>query len=287
MRSFTSALVGADVATIVVSGSLAIAAIPDSTTKVITGCYKKISGELRVIDKAAKGACNVKTEVELGWNQQGVRGDQGIAGVSGSAGATGGQGPSGLPGKDANGAPVMYDATGAVVGSPVYPTTDVFWTGQYMLKYNLTTGKVVTADPLYLNADCTGDLGLIGGIAVIPGGASLENPSYFGKASITPTHDLAHVVVAVTATHHYGILNGFAGLTGVFDQIPGSGAPFDLVRISSAAFTYDASGVCTETNPAPAGGVLFLTGVNLLPISLVGIREFTGPIAPALAPMPG
>ena len=90
MRSFTSALVGAAVATIVVSGSIAIAAIPDSTTKVITGCYKKTNGELRVIDKAAKGACNVKTEVELGWNQQGVKGDPGIGlpGPKGDPGAS-------------------------------------------------------------------------------------------------------------------------------------------------------------------------------------------------------
>ena len=81
MRSFTSALVGAAVATIVVSGSFAIAAIPDSTTKVITVCYKKVGGDLRVIDKAAKGVCNAKTETELAFNQQGPRGDQGIAGV--------------------------------------------------------------------------------------------------------------------------------------------------------------------------------------------------------------
>ena len=60
MRTFTSALVGAAVATVVVSGSLAIAAIPDSTTKVITVCYTKTSGALRLIDKATKAACNTR-----------------------------------------------------------------------------------------------------------------------------------------------------------------------------------------------------------------------------------
>ena len=64
MRSFTSALVGAAVAAIVVSGSLAIAAIPHSTTKVITGCYLKTSGTLRVIDKQANKTCKT-TEIEL------------------------------------------------------------------------------------------------------------------------------------------------------------------------------------------------------------------------------
>ena len=104
MRSFTSALVGAAVATIVVSGSLAIAAIPNSTSKVITGCYLKTSGTLRVIDKQANKACKT-TEIELSWNQQGnpglpgasitgPRGDQGLPGIS----ITGPRGDQGLPG---------------------------------------------------------------------------------------------------------------------------------------------------------------------------------------------
>ena len=69
MRSFTSALAGAAVTAIVVSGSLAIAAIPDATTKVITVCYTKTSGALRLIDKATKAACNTKTEIELSVSQ--------------------------------------------------------------------------------------------------------------------------------------------------------------------------------------------------------------------------
>ena len=334
MRSITAAIAAATATAIVISSSFAIAAIPNSSTKVITGCYLKTSGTLRVIDKQAGKTCNARTETELAWNQQGPKGDQGLPGVSGVAGvkgdsgtpgvnglpgakgdpgvpgtngingadgAPGAKGEPGVPGSNGldgapgaqgpagkdgiGGAPVMYDATGAVVGTPVYPTSDVFWSGQHMLKYNLTTGKLVTADPLYLSADCSGDLGFIGGIA--PGGGSLVNPSYFGKALITPTYDRAHVLVAATGTHNYAILNGFAGLTGLYDQIPGSGGPFDLVQLSSSAFTYDSNGVCTQTNPASLGSFVFLTGVNLLPIALVGIREFTGPIAPALIPMPG
>ena len=98
MRSFTSALAGAAVTAIVVSGSIAIAAIPDSTTKVITVCYTKTSGALRLIDKQAKATCNTKTEIELSWNQQGVKGDagpQGLLGLTGPAGANGAKGSVG------------------------------------------------------------------------------------------------------------------------------------------------------------------------------------------------
>ena len=94
MRSFTSALVGAAVAAIVVSGSLAIAAIPNSTTKVITGCYLKTSGTLRVVDKQANKTCKT-TEIELSWNQQGVKGDTGSQGLPGLTGATGANGLNG------------------------------------------------------------------------------------------------------------------------------------------------------------------------------------------------
>ena len=90
MRSFTSALAGAAVATIVVSGSLAIAAIPHSTTKVITGCYLKTTGTLRVIDKQANKTCKT-TEIELSWNQQG---NPGLPGAS----ITGPKGDPGSPG---------------------------------------------------------------------------------------------------------------------------------------------------------------------------------------------
>ena len=98
MRSITSAIVGAVAATAILTGSLAIAAIPDSTTKVITVCYTKTSGTLRVIDKQAKATCNPKTEIELSWNQQGVKGDQGPQGLLGAAGPAGANGQNGFNG---------------------------------------------------------------------------------------------------------------------------------------------------------------------------------------------
>ena len=119
MRSFTSALAGAAVTAIIVSGSIVIAAIPDSTTKVITVCYTKTSGVLRLIDKATKAACNTKTEIELSWNQQGIKGDagpQGLLGATGPAGANGQNGFNGLNGQNGlngtNGIPGLAGAAG-------------------------------------------------------------------------------------------------------------------------------------------------------------------------------
>ena len=278
MRTFTSALVGAAVATIVVSGSLAIAAIPDASTKVITGCYKKTTGELRVIDKAAKGTCNVKTEVELGWNQQGVKGDPGIAGLNGLAG---------LPGKDASGAgPVTYDATGAVVGSPVYPTTDTFWTGQYMVKYDLTTGTLVRRPkptaPVYLTADCTGQAYTIGAVGADRYFAS-PPPVHYGHplVNIDPTdlsagwYETPTIYWAVWVTNSTWAGEGADVLTvlgGPHTETPG------------LPFISDTAGNCTRMT---GGGNNFLNPLLAVhTVALSGLRDtFTGPLSPVLSAM--
>ena len=119
MRSITAAIAAATATAIVVSSSFVIAAIPDSTTKVITGCIDKKSGLLRVIDKQAGKACNVRAETELSWNQQGVKGDAGPAGV-GVAGPIGPIGPAGAAGIDgASGAAGIAGLDGAA--GPVGP----------------------------------------------------------------------------------------------------------------------------------------------------------------------
>jgi type VI protein secretion system component Hcp len=72
-----------------VAGSIAWASVPDPRG-MITGCYDKQSGELRVTDSQTgqpKG-CSAK-ELQLLWNQQGPQG------VPGPQGAPGPQGPSG------------------------------------------------------------------------------------------------------------------------------------------------------------------------------------------------
>jgi len=97
MRPITAAIAAATATAIVVSSSFAIAAIPNSSTKVITGCYLKTAGTLRVIDKQAGKACKT-TETELFWNQQGVKGDAGPQGLPGNVGAPGPAGANGVDG---------------------------------------------------------------------------------------------------------------------------------------------------------------------------------------------
>ena len=120
MRPITAAIAAATATAIVVSSSFAIAAIPNSSTKVITGCYLKTSGTLRVIDKQANKTCKT-TEIELSWNQQGVTGPIGPAGrdgtngINGSPGAVGPKGDPGASGANgADGAPALQGPAGAL-----------------------------------------------------------------------------------------------------------------------------------------------------------------------------
>ena len=72
----------------------AAGAIPGPTGE-ITACYKKNSGQLRVISASAE--CR-KSERELTWNKQGQPGPQGPQGVPGPVGPAGPEGPAGPAG---------------------------------------------------------------------------------------------------------------------------------------------------------------------------------------------
>jgi hypothetical protein len=78
-------------------GGLVYAGIPDAD-KVITGCYKKSNGRLRVIDREDGERCR-KSERRLRWNQQGPVGPQGPQGPQGLQGPQGDRGPQGSPGR--------------------------------------------------------------------------------------------------------------------------------------------------------------------------------------------
>jgi hypothetical protein len=100
----TAGLVGA----VVLGTGLAFGAIP-AGDGVIHGCYKKNSGQLRLVDSASQGGhghhsdCN-PSELSISWNQQGPQGiqgppgPQGPKGDKGDKGDTGSQGPAGPPG---------------------------------------------------------------------------------------------------------------------------------------------------------------------------------------------
>ena len=93
----------------------AFAAIPNSSTGVIDGCYKGETllgglltapkGSLRVIDKEAGEKC-ASGETPIQWNQKGEQGPQGIQGLPGKDGLRGTDGQAGADGQDgADGAP--------------------------------------------------------------------------------------------------------------------------------------------------------------------------------------
>ncbi len=73
------------------AAGIALATIP-GTGGVISGCYEKKSGILRVIDAEAGKKC-LSFETAISWNQQGQQGLQGSQGPKG-------EGDPGLTGKD-------------------------------------------------------------------------------------------------------------------------------------------------------------------------------------------
>lgn len=87
---------------VALAGGATYALIPDNG--VISGCYAKNTGALRVIDPAAGGCRN--GEIAVSWNQQGQPGPQGPAGTPGAPGTPGAAGTDGADGAPgANGQP--------------------------------------------------------------------------------------------------------------------------------------------------------------------------------------
>jgi hypothetical protein len=114
MRKTLLAAVAGAAAAAAAAGGIAWATIP-SPNGVITACYQKNNGQLRVVD--AGESCN-PSELALQWNQTGPQGAQG---PEGSRGPTG---PQGLLGRDgATGARGVTGATGTTgERGPVGPT---------------------------------------------------------------------------------------------------------------------------------------------------------------------
>jgi hypothetical protein len=70
------------VGALAVTGGIALATIPDGGG-VIHACYKSGSGDLRVIDPSAGGACK-PSESALAWSQTGPPGTPGTPGAAGA-----------------------------------------------------------------------------------------------------------------------------------------------------------------------------------------------------------
>ena len=97
-----AAVIGAAVLVAVpLAGVAAGAAVPDSGTGVINGCYQRSSGQLRVVDPApagnGRGGCS-SAEIPISWNQVGPQGASGPAGAQGEPGPPGPVGPAGAVG---------------------------------------------------------------------------------------------------------------------------------------------------------------------------------------------
>jgi hypothetical protein len=92
-KTFTRgrAVAAAALAGTIAAAGVAYATIP--TNGVISACYTKSGGNLRVIDSST-GSCSSR-ETSLAWNVQGA---QGPAGATGPRGAEGPAGPAGPPG---------------------------------------------------------------------------------------------------------------------------------------------------------------------------------------------
>lgn len=133
--SRTTVIVGT-IAVALAAGGTAYAAIPNSTTGVITGCYQTLLGNLRVIDAQAGQRCN-PFEKQLDWNQTGVPGPKGDTGATGPVGPTGPPGPSGQTG------PQGPAGTSGI--------SEAWWSGQE----NLTIGSGGTASSPITDTDVT------------------------------------------------------------------------------------------------------------------------------------
>jgi hypothetical protein len=103
---------------LLVGGGITYAVIPSNN--VITGCYTKTGGTIRVID-ATTGSCTSK-ETRLDWNVQGPQGPQGVQGPQGLRGDVGPQGPAG-----ANGVSRAYIKHVDLADAPQGGDNDVIW----------------------------------------------------------------------------------------------------------------------------------------------------------------
>jgi hypothetical protein len=117
-RHLPGFLAGLSAAVVIGGGTAAVAAIPSTSTGLITGCVNMDPAVLRVIDYQAGKRCTRK-EKQVSWNQRGPAGAKGAAGPAGAAGSngdTGAAGPQGSTGpagsKGDTGTPGPQGSTG-------------------------------------------------------------------------------------------------------------------------------------------------------------------------------
>jgi hypothetical protein len=152
---------------VLLGGSVALGAIPGAGGK-IDGCYTKVGGIVRVIDKAKGEACGSKLETPLSWNQTGAagpagpkgdmgpagapgeKGDAGPAGPAGAAGEKGDAGPPGLAGTTDQAGGTSFGSFPTLVtgpGTPIQILSKIVSQPANAVLYISTDGGVVNLDP--------------------------------------------------------------------------------------------------------------------------------------------
>lgn len=114
-RGFMGGLAVGVAASVVLAGGVAVAAIPSTSTGLISGCRNVKTGALRVVDYQAGKRCTPTTERPLTWNAKGVAGPRGLQGIAGPVGAKGATGATGSQGSARGYARI--DSTGTVTRS--------------------------------------------------------------------------------------------------------------------------------------------------------------------------
>lgn len=82
---------------LLLSTTMAAASVPHSETEIISACYLKAGGAVRVIDAEAGETCR-RGEVAISWSERGPQGEPGEAGPAGEPGAKGERGDPGPAG---------------------------------------------------------------------------------------------------------------------------------------------------------------------------------------------
>jgi len=72
----------------ILTAGVASGSIPSRDGGLISGCYSKANGALRVIDTEAGESC-LRSELAVSWNEQGPQGEPGLPGPKGEKGDPG------------------------------------------------------------------------------------------------------------------------------------------------------------------------------------------------------
>ena len=121
------------------------AAIPDSTTKIITSCVNKRTGKVRFIDAQSGERCR-KSQRRVRFNKagrkgapgkNGARGPQGARGLTGKTGAVGPSGPS-------NGYVAVVSAKDLTAGTPTTVVQKSLPAGNYIVSASGTLDNTCT-----------------------------------------------------------------------------------------------------------------------------------------------